>query len=766
MNLVIFVCLFLSTSMLFGKDQQVVNIIPKPNSLKIDKGNFKITAKTKIITENTTEGKLLQQMIFHSTGLTLETLQKYCKNSIVIEYDKNEDSVDEKYSLKINPENIIISAGSSHGIFNGIQTLRQIIPLEKTKNCELPCLLINDEPRFKWRGFMLDVSRHFHSKEFIIKLIDYLAMHKMNVFHWHLIDDQGWRIEIKKYPKLTDIGAWRVDRETEHWRTREEQKADEKATYGGFYTQDEIREVVKYAEERHITIVPEIEIPAHTQCAVAAYPEISCTGGPFTVPPGVIWPHADIYCPGKEKTYEFLENVLIEVMELFPSEYIHIGGDEADKSRWKECPDCQEKIKNENLADENELQSYFIKRIEKFLNKHNRRLIGWDEIIEGGLAPNATVMYWRGWVKDALEKSAQQGHDVIMTPNSHCYINYYQGDQHSEVLSRKFDLPIEKVYSFDPCPEEYSEKVAKHIIGGQANLWGEYINNTDIAMTMIFPRLAAMSEVLWTSPEQKDFSNFCKRLLPLLDRYKKLDIPYSDCLFQVKVDPVFDEKNRQIKIDLSTEFPEAEIRYTLDGTKPDQNSQKYTEPFYISEDTKLWTLSLINGNPSETITKRNYCFGKSFMKPVILQNQYDENYSAGGKYGLVNGILGTKKAKDGHWQGVVENDFIATVDLGEMTSIESISVNFLQCITDVIFLPLEVQFLVSSDNQNFRLIEKQINDISPKYPENIIKNFSLENLSENGRYVKIIAKNRKTAPKSGIVQILKTWLFVDEIVIK
>jgi hexosaminidase len=310
----------------------------------------------------------------------------------------------EEYLLTVEKKKVTLTAGTAGGLFRGIQTLRQLFPpqifgTEPVESVKwlAPCVTVSDYPRFEWRGMHLDVSRHFFDKDYIKRYIDILAMHRMNVFHWHLVDDQGWRIEIKKYPKLTEVGAWRVDREDKPWDSREPQKPGEKATYGGFYTQDEIREIVAYAAEKHITVVPEIEMPAHVGSALAAYPEYSCTGGPFTVPPGGVWPITDIYCAGKEETFAFLEDILTEVMELFPSEYIHIGGDEADKTEWKRCPDCQARIRNEGLKDEHELQSYFVKRIERFLNSRGRKLIGWDEILQGGLAPEATVMSWQGF---------------------------------------------------------------------------------------------------------------------------------------------------------------------------------------------------------------------------------------------------------------------------------------------------------------------------------------------------------------------------------
>ncbi|MEK9137784.1 MAG: family 20 glycosylhydrolase, partial [Bacteroidota bacterium] len=341
----------------------------------------------------------------------------------------------------------------------------------KKRTWTIPCVAIRDWPRFEWRGMHLDVSRHFLPKKFIKTYIDMLAMHKMNVFHWHLTDDQGWRLEIKKYPKLIEVTAWRVDREDQHWNHRDPPREGEKATYGGYYTQDEIREIVKYADERNITVVPEIEMPAHTTALLAAYPQYSCTGGPFDVPPGGVWPITDIFCAGNDSTFYFLQDVLTEVMDLFPGKYIHIGGDEADKKEWKACAKCQARIKQEELKDEAELQSYFVKRIEKFIVSKGRRLIGWDEILEGGLAPEATVMSWRG--TEGGIAATRQGHDAVMTPGSHCYFDHYQGKQEFEPLAIGGYTPLSKVYSYEPIPDSLTPEEAKHILGAQGNVWTE-----------------------------------------------------------------------------------------------------------------------------------------------------------------------------------------------------------------------------------------------------------------------------------------------------
>ncbi|MBD3288798.1 family 20 glycosylhydrolase, partial [candidate division KSB1 bacterium] len=387
---------------------------------------------------------------------------------------------------------------------------------------QIPCVEIRDEPRFSWRGMHLDVCRHFMPVEFVKKYIDLLAMFKFNRFHWHLTEDQGWRIEIKKFPKLSKISAWRSETLVGHARNKPEEY--DGTPHGGFYTQEQIRDVVAYAKSRYIEVVPEIEMPGHSVAALAAYPEISCTGGPFEVAKkwGIF---EDVYCAGKERTFQFLQGVLLEVIELFPYKYIHIGGDECPKARWKKCSDCQQRIKEEDLEDEAELQSYFIKRIEKFLQQKNRQIIGWDEILEGGLAPEATVMSWRG-MKGGVE-AARHGHDVIMTPTSHCYFDYYQADPDSEPLAIGGYLPLDTVYSFEPVPEELTEKEAQHVLGAQGNVWTEYMKTPDHVEYMIMPRMLALSEVVWSPEKLRNFEYFLSRVKLHLKRFDYADINYS-----------------------------------------------------------------------------------------------------------------------------------------------------------------------------------------------------------------------------------------------
>jgi len=536
-NLAFLLCLCAIVSCTEAPVAEEISIIPQPESVVPGTGVFTLNAKTVIVAEGEAlpVAEFLKDILKKGTGLDVSIVEKGKKNAIIFSLVAPAEGAEiskEGYQLLSSSKSVTITANTEAGLFYGVQTLRQLFPAELESdvpitgvNWNIPAVEIKDQPRFQWRGVMLDCVRHFFPLSHIKNVLDQLAARKMNTFHWHLVDDQGWRVEIKKYPELTSTSAWRVDREHLPWGERPDQKADEKATYGGFYSQDEIREIVAYAAKLHITVVPEIEMPAHVSCVFAAYPEYSCSGKQVPVAPGSVWPVTNIYCAGNDGTFTFLEGVITEVIDLFPSTYIHVGGDEATKINWEKCPKCQKRIKTEGLKDENELQSYFIKRMEKFINSKGRKLIGWDEILEGGLAPEATVMSWRGF-EGGIE-AAKSGHDVVMSPTSFCYFDYYQGPKESEPLAIGGFLPVSKVYDFGLVPEELTAEEAKHILGGQANLWSEFVPTPDHAEYMLYPRLEAMTEALWTMQSNKNYDNFLKRLNRQFERYDYAGINYS-----------------------------------------------------------------------------------------------------------------------------------------------------------------------------------------------------------------------------------------------
>jgi len=513
---------------------KILAIIPAPVSIQGFKGDFVISEKTRIILapaddETKLAADFFANLVRNSTGMSLpvEEGKKSAKGSVFMTLDTAIEN-DEGYVLTVTHKKVIVRGGSAAGLFYAVQTMRQIMPteLESPSIVEglvltIPACEIKDEPRFGYRGMHLDVGRHMFPIAYIKRYIDMIALHKMNRFHWHLTEDQGWRIEISKYPNLTTTGAYRKETLVGHG-GRRPFEFDGKP-YGGFYTKDEVKEIVEYARSKFITVMPEIEMPGHAMAALASYPELGCTGGPYEVQTrwGVF---DDVYCAGKEETFSFLEDVLTEVMELFPSEYIHIGGDECPKTRWKKCPLCQKRMKEEGLKDEHELQSYFIQRIEKFVLSKGRKIIGWDEILEGGLAPEATVMSWRG-TTGGIE-AARQKHDVIMTPYTYVYLDYYQCEPQGEPLAIGGYLPLEKVYSYNPVPEELAPEEQKYILGVQGNLWSEYLKTPDYMEYMAYPRMFAVAETGWTPNRLKDFEDFLTRIEVLKKRYDAIGINY------------------------------------------------------------------------------------------------------------------------------------------------------------------------------------------------------------------------------------------------
>ncbi len=514
--------------------EKALAIIPAPVSVTEMNGDFIFSDKSKIIlTVLDSETKLaadcLAALVRNPTGidLSIEEGKRPAKHSVFMTLDtaiKNREG----YLLTVTPKRVVVRARSAVGLFYAVQTLRQLMPVEVESPSiiegfvfSVPACEIKDEPRFRYRGMHLDVGRHMFPVGYIKRYIDMIALHKMNTFHWHLTEDQGWRIGIKKYPNLTETGAFRKETLVGHG-DKKPFTYDGKR-YGGFYTRDEVKEIIAYASSKFITVIPEIEMPGHAMAALASYPGLACTKGPFEVQTrwGVF---DDVYCAGKEETFNFLQDVLSEVIELFPSEYIHIGGDECPKTRWEKCPLCQKRIKEEGLKDERELQSYFIQRIEKFVLSKGRRIIGWDEILEGGLAPEATVMSWRGTTGGIA--AAKQKHDVIMTPSKYVYLDYYQCEPEGEPLAIGGYLPLEKVYSYNPMPNELSAEEQKHILGVQGNLWSEYLNTPEQMEYMAYPRMFAIAEIGWVPDRLKDIEDFLARLEILKKRYNAIGINY------------------------------------------------------------------------------------------------------------------------------------------------------------------------------------------------------------------------------------------------
>lgn len=573
--ILVFTLLFSSLS--FSQSNEI-NIIPKPASVTPGNGKFVINKNTKILAISDPGRRMaaiLNDLLQRNYGFKLQTISKpTAKNVIQFAILGSSGGLPDGYSLKVTPDVIQVS-GDERGVFYGLQSLIQLMPQDE-KEIKVAAVEITDNPRFPYRGMHLDVSRHFFSVEFVKKYIDLMSQYKFNTFHWHLTDDQGWRIEIKKYPKLTEIGSKRP--ESHVGRYTPEFKGDG-VPVEGFYTQEQIRDVIAYAKARYITVIPEIELPGHSSAALAAYPELGCKAD-YKYEVKKTWGiFKEVYCP-TEKTFSFLEDVLSETIALFPdSPYIHIGGDEVLKDMWKESPEVKALMERENLKDEHEVQSYFIRRMERFINSKGKKIIGWDEILEGGLAPNATVMSWRG-VKGGIE-AAKAKHDVIMTPTDYAYLDYGQGDPATEPLNIGGYLTLEKVYSFDPVPKELSADEAKYILGGQANIWSEYLPTPQSVEYMAFPRMLAMAENVWSMPANKNFADFTKRLAANLALLDKQNVTYripEPIGFANKVLTAGEKAD----LEIAPPVPGSRVFYTIDGSTPDEKSTPYTKPIELT----------------------------------------------------------------------------------------------------------------------------------------------------------------------------------------
>ena len=754
-------------------------IIPQPASITPGEGGFLLNPHTIIFYHKENPeieriAKLLSARVRSGAGFVLELtdMGKVVRNDfIAMEYIHDEDLGSEGYILRVTKDGVRLEANTEAGLFYAVQSFLQLLPPAVYGSSpvpqnvwQIPCVTIRDKPRFTWRGMMLDVSRHFFPKEAVKRFIDYMTVHKMNRFHWHLNDDQGWRIEIKKYPRLTEVGAWRVDREDIHWDSRPPQREGERPTYGGFYSQADIRDIVAYARERFITVVPEIEMPAHATSVLATYPSLSCTGGPFTLPPGGVWPITDIYCAGNDSTFEFLQNILAEVTELFPGEYLHIGGDEATKTEWKRCPKCQTRIRNEHLGDEAELQSYFIKRIEKFLVSKKKRLLGWDEILEGGLPAEATVMSWRGTAGGIA--AARAGHDVVMSPNSFAYFDYYQSDPSLEPAAIGGFLPLKTVYSYEPAPDSLTPSEAAHILGVQANLWTEFVPAMSHVEYMVLPRMAAIAEVGWSSKNVRDWTDFSRRLETHVKRYAAMGANYARSAFTVIMSDSFDTSNRTRLVTLQSEIGQERIRYTVDGTEPTPQSPLYTVPLLLTRSAVVKAATYTGNDRQGNISEKEFRIGLPVVAPVPLARQFSKEFAGSGAAGLVDNLRATPNVNDKRWQGIRQEDFEAVVDLGSVMPIHRVTAGFLHAGFALVFLPSEVEFGVSGDGNTFQRVAILQSDIPAKQIRPEVKDFSATLSSISGRFVRIKAKSIGTCPGWHKMAGEPVWLFVDEVTIE
>jgi len=663
----------------------------------------------------------------------------------------------EEYSITNKAgENLQIEGGKD-GVFYGLMSLAQLM-FEAKSNPGITTPDLRDMPAYSWRGMHLDVCRHFFPKEFIKKYIDLLAIHKMNTFHWHLTDDQGWRIEIKQYPLLTKIGSHR--KETMVEKNFVPYVGDGKPV-DGYYTQEEIKEIVSYAQDRHITIIPEIEMPGHALAALSAYPEYSCNKLPLE--PMTKWGVSDdVFCSG-ESSIRFLENILDEVMVLFPSTYIHIGGDEVPKTRWKTCPTCQAVMKSNRLKNENELQSYFIKKIDAYVTSKGRSIIGWDEILEGGLAPNAAVMSWRG--EEGGIAAAKQKHFVVMSPGTHCYFDHYQGNKNTEPLAIGGFTPIEKVYAYEPTPAILTSEQKNYILGAQANLWTEYISTAEHAEYMALPRMCALAEVLWTGEQKPGFEDFKNRLRTHFLLLDKLDVHYATSLFDVTAKTKV--VNGKVEVDLQSVYNDGAIEYTVqESDEPVGAAITYVKnhPFVLSKTAILIANYVENGKALGHSFTEEFLVHKALEKIVSSTIPPGESYNSGGLAKLVDGRAGHAPRLSNEWLGWRGKDPEISIDLGKVTEIRTVGLYILKEELNWIYLPSSIEVFGSEDGKTFQSYQTfTAEEIESGYGQDNKINFYFKD--PLARYIKIILKSAPKIKKEKVGEGEDAWLFLSEIIV-
>lgn len=772
-NLMGVLCILFSTCFYACSEKRTLNsdyeIIPKPLDVNC-KGDASFLLKdgvAVIYPENNQKmqdnAEFLVDYVERQTGVKLTSHAGMpVDGAICLTLDLNDDNA-EAYKLIVNDKRVCISGASEAGVFYGIQTLRKSLPVAQDINVNLSAVEIYDKPRFAYRGAMLDVARHFYTVDEVKTFIDMLALHNINRFHWHLTDDQGWRIEIKKYPKLMSVASERKETVVGRWYSG----IYDGKPYGGYYTQDELRDVIDYAAKRHITIIPEVDLPGHMQAALTAYPELGCTGGPYEV--RTIWGVSqDVLCVGNDFTLQFVKDVLSEVADIFPSEYIHIGGDECPKVRWEKCPKCQERIKSLGLKSdakhtkEQRLQSYMIQEAAKYLKEKGKRIIGWTEILEGGLVPDATLMSWIG--ESGGIEAAHQHHDVIMTPNTYLYFDYYQSKKvEDEPLAIGGYLPIEKTYNYEPMPKELTKEEQQYIKGVQANLWTEYIPVFSQVQYMVLPRLGAVAEVQWTDPSKKDYKDFLRRVPHLVAVYDCYGWNYATRVYDVNVDMKADTVNHVLNVQLST-MADDPIYYTLDGQDPTEKSLKYTKPFTIDQSVVLKTMA-VHPDRTSKISVDTIRFNKATLKPVVLLQPNESRFSPDGPVVLVDGRNGNHSFDTGAWLAVAGNDLEAVINMQAETILSSASVHVYVRKDAWLFDARGFSVSVSSDNKNYKEVASQeYKQMQESDSDGIIEHeFSFD--SCKATYVKIKVISEKSMPDWHWDAGKAPFLLIDEIIL-
>ena len=730
-----------------------VSVIPQPQSLKVSGGSLDVSGALFWIDEGVPAQAVSAIGLFMDEVPDSGMSQSRAKS--LFRFVCNPDLAEDAYEISVNRRRVRISASSFNGFLYAIQTLRQVLNEDMT----VRCMKVKDAPRFGYRGMHLDSARHFWSVDQVKKYLDIMALHKMNRFHWHLTDDQGWRVEIKKYPLLTEVGSKRKGTVLgKGWYVIEY----DNIPYEGFYTQEQIREIVSYAASKGIEIIPEIDLPGHMLAALASYPSLGCTGRGYEV-----WGRwgvsADVLCVGKEETFEFIENVLLEIMDLFPGKYIHIGGDECPKTRWKECPACKARMKELGLEGEDaavQLQAYVTDRVETFLAAHGRSIIGWDEILAGDISKSATIMSWRG--TDGGIAASRAGHDVIMTPNSYCYLDYYQSRRiQDEPFAIGGFVDVRKVYSFEPFTSEMTSEQKSHILGVQANLWTEYIKTPEHLEYMLLPRMSALSEVQWCSPENRDYDRFLDKMTRMVDLYRKMGFNFARHIFEVSPVIGVDESIGCPQVTLTTQG-DAPMYYTLDGSDPSVCSIPYTGPVSVGDSDVF--KAIVDRDDIETkVYCQHFTRHKAVGKPITMNTKPAPYYSAGLPQSLVNGVLNEDEdAAAGEWMAWRGEPVDVVIDMGG-ESYSKVSVRTFVSKWEDMYAPIGLSAYVSDDNESFVEIASEEYEIEQERVPDGVKTYDMDFPDTSARYLKVVVRTVPALPSWSERPGKPAYLFLDEI---
>lgn len=757
--------------------QTAISVVPKPVSVEQRDGKpFMLDANTKVVVNvgnpELDVAEYLHEYLRKAFGdikpiVDKKTNAKYnMANSIIFVGVSDKILGKEGYQLNVLPDRIIIQANENAGFFYAVQTLFQLTESDflsadrnkEIKSYSVPQCKIVDYPRFAYRGKHLDVARHFFTVEQVKRYIDLLAFHKLNVFHFHLTDDQGWRIEIKRYPRLQTVASKRRATIIGHYTDNDARNPNyDNVEHSGYYTQEQIRDIVNYAAKRQITVIPEIEMPGHALAALAAYPSLGCKDTNYEV--ACTWGVFDqVFCT-KDETIEFLKNVLDEVAYLFPSPYIHIGGDECPKTRWQHCPECQKQIREHGLKDEYELQSYFMQQMEEHLEKKHKKVIAWDEILEGGIKGDVTVMSWQG-EKGGID-AARSGHNAIMAPAAYLYFDYYQAEADNEPLAIGGYTPLKKVYHYEPVPKELLPEERKYIIGVQANTWTEYLPDFDKVLYMDYPRTAALSETAWTQKEDKDYKDFLNRLEHLLKCYDAMQVNYSRSHYAISADVFYNSDTRQVELKLNTPAENSRVVYTLDGSEPDGNSKVFSDKIIIDSTTLVSACAIRDGKIVSPVFRSIYNLNKATGRKYVLEHP-NPQYSGSTANALTDGMKGSQKSFD-KWVGTLGHDYNLVLDLERQEEFSHISISFLDGVGSWIFLPTEVSFYYSDDGLEWNLISPQNCTIDR---QGQIQTYNVNTEPLRARYIKVYARTVRQCPEGHPGYGYDAHCFADEIIVR